>query len=158
MKFADYKKVLSLDMNRVINHVLKYQDVKDYAIYLNQERQLNDGLDAKGQWIETISSNEQGGSYPYSKYTVQLKQDKGQQYDAVNLKDTGDFWQSMNVKVNEDSFEILAEFTKGGDDIRNNFALKYDFLGLMPESLDEFGTWLLQNYLKDYIRESLKLS
>jgi len=36
--------------------------------------------------------------------------------------------------------------------------LKYDFLGLMPESLDEFGTWLLQNYLKDYIRESLKLS
>ena len=157
MKFADYKKTISIDMNNVISHVIGYQDVKDWIIMLNQQ-QLTDGLDAKGQWIETISSNEQGGNYPYSKYTVQIKQDKGQQYDAVNLKDTEDFWESMNVKVNPDSFEVLAEFSKGGDDIRNNFALRYYFLGLMDENKSKFSQWLLQNYLRDYIRELLKLS
>lgn len=158
MKFSDFKKTISIDMNNVINHVMNYQDVKDFVIYLNQQKQLQIGLDAKGQWIETISSIEQNSPYPYSKYTAQLKQDKGQQTDAVNLKDSGAFWNSMEVKVNPDSFEVLAEFSKGGDDIRNNFAAKYDFLGLMDENKSELSQWLLQNYLRDYIRELLKLS
>lgn len=155
--FLDYKKYFEIDIPLVLAKVLNYQDVKDYIIYLNQDKQLSEGLDAKGQSIYTISSEEQGSNYPYSKYTVQLRSDKGLQVDAVDLKDTGAFWNTFDVKVTRDTTEVLADFNKGSDDIRNNFDKKFDFLGLYDENLEIFGQWLLQNYLSEALKDSLKV-
>jgi hypothetical protein len=156
--FLDYKKIFEIDIPSVLEEVLNYQDVKDQIIYLNQDKQLSEGLDAKGQSIYTISSEEQGSTYPYSKYTVQLRSDKGLQVDAVDLKDTGAFWNTFDVKVTKETTEVLADFNKGGDDIRNNFDKKFDFLGLYDENLEIFGQWLLQNYLSERLKEQLQVS
>jgi hypothetical protein len=156
--FLDYKKIFEIDIPSILEEVLNYQDVKDQIIYLNQDKQLSEGLDAKGQSIYTISSEEQGGNYPYSKYTVQLRSDKGLQVDAVDLKDTGAFWNTFDVKVTKETTEALADFNKGGDDIRNNFDKKFDFLGLYDENLEIFGQWLLQNYLSERLKEQLQVS
>lgn len=61
---------------------------------------------------------------PYTPFTVQMKEEKGQPTDRVTLRDTGDFYDSMRVDADKTYFEIVAddwktEQLKGkyGDDI-----------------------------------------
>ena len=44
----------------------------------------------------------------YSPYTILLKDQKGQPTDRVTLKDTGDFYNSIQVDVKTDSYDIIA--------------------------------------------------
>lgn len=150
--FADYKKYFEVDIQSMIVDILKTDESKKILIDYNQNNQLKDGLDAKGQWIYTIASEEQGGNYPYSKFTVKLRGEKGLQVDAVDLKDTGAFWNSFDVKVTNENTEIFADFDKGSSDIRDNFAKRFDFLGLTDENLEGF-TWY---YLFDILAAKLE--
>jgi len=154
----ELRKIFDIDIPKLIEKILNYQDVKDYIIYLNQQKQLSEGLDAKGQKIYTIASEEQNSPYPYSKYTAYLRQEKGLQVKNVDLKDTGAFWDSFEVKVSKENTEVLADFSKGGDDIRDNFELKFDFLGLTEENTKELAEWLLSNYFAESLRMELGLS
>lgn len=140
-KFSDYKKIFQIDFNKLVNQTLQIKEVQKDIIKYNQDEQLQEGIDARGQVIETIASQEQNSGYPYSRYTVKLRGESGLQVDKVDLKDTGEFYNSFDVEVRKDEFEVLADFSKGGSDIRDNFSSDYDFLGLTKNSLENF-TWL----------------
>jgi len=129
--FRDIQKLFEIDIYQLMDSVIENSRVQDEMIELNH-KQLQGGKDALGQTIVTI-----GGS-PYRPMTIRIKRSKGQPFNRVTLKDTGEFYDTFQVKILRDSYEIIADFQKGSDDIRDNFSSQYDFLGLDDESLNEF--------------------
>ncbi len=75
----------AIDMKGLINWAVNRHGA--YAIELNK-RQLKVGQDDQGKIITP----------PYTAMTVSIKKAKGQPYDRVTLKDTGDFQDGMNMR------------------------------------------------------------
>lgn len=129
--FNDIKKLFQFDIVKLMDDVIRNSRVQDEIINFNHE-QLQGGEDALGQTIFTIGGN------PYRPFTVKIKRAKGQPTNRVTLYDTGEFYDTFEVKILKDGYEITANFKKGSDDIRDNFSSQFDFLGLTDESLTEF--------------------
>lgn len=129
--FEDLIKLFDIDIEALMDEVVKESRVQESMIDLNQE-QLQDGIDALGQTIVTI-----GGS-PYRPMTVIIKRAKGQPTNKVTLYDTGEFYDTFKVRFVHGGYEITADFAKGNDSILDNFSSQYDFLGLTDETLAEF--------------------
>lgn len=156
-KFSDYSRVFDVKMNDLINTVMKIKDVQDSLIEINQNEQLQKGIDSKGQRIETLIATKQNNGTPYARYTVKKRTEKGLQVKNVDLKDTGDTYESFDVKVNNDSSEIIANFEKLDGNIMENFDTKYEFLGLTKQNLEGFTTWVFLDYLNLELRKQLGL-
>lgn len=94
-----------------------------FVISLNVDDQLFQGKDANGDEVGP----------PYTAFTVRLKRKKGQPFDRVTTRDTGDFHKSFFLKFGPSHFEIDATDSKKGQLIR-----KYgkDIIGLTDENID----------------------
>lgn len=149
MKFSDFKKHFQPDFNQVIFNTLNNPGIKQQIIDLNQSQLMDEGLDANGKFINTIEGN------PYTEYTKEQKRKKGQPTDHVTLYDTGEFYQSMKVTINGQGAEVLADFSKGGSDIRDNFNSSYDFLGLTDNSKEKLKEWLLLEIFSRELRQAV---
>lgn len=55
---------------------------------------------------------------PYSPITIQYKQEMGQPYDRVTLRDTGEFYQSFYLQIDNEKFAFDAEDWKTRDLLR----------------------------------------
>lgn len=55
---------------------------------------------------------------PYSPVTIQYKQEEGQPYDRVTLRDTGEFHQSFYLQIDNEKFAFDAEDWKTRDLLR----------------------------------------
>lgn len=121
---------VNISIYDMLDEIFSISRVQDEVIRLNHE-QLQSGIDSNDKVINTI-----GGS-PYRPYTVVIKKAKGQPSNVVTLYDTGEFYNSFRVKILNNGYEIIADFTKGEEDIRDNFTSDYDFLGLTEESLTQ---------------------
>jgi len=155
--FSEYIPIFQINMNDVISTIMNNDEVKQSIIDYNQE-QLQSGIDSLGQRIQTIAASEQDTNQVYSLYTIQMRASKGLQTGNVDLKDTGEFYNSMNVKVNENNVEVLADFDKPDGNIMDNFDNKYDFLGLTKENLKGFGIWVVSDFLGLELKKRLKIS
>ena len=73
---------------------------------------------------------------------------RGQPYNRVTLRDTGDFESSFYIRYSGDSFEITASDGKTDDLVR-----KYgkEIFGLNRDNLDE----LIRTYMLPFLREKL---
>jgi hypothetical protein len=154
--FSDFKPVFDINIHDVLQTIFEKQEVQDAIISYNQE-QLSQGLDAKGQRIETIASQEQNSGYPYSRYTVKIRGSEGLQVNNVDLKVTGELWASMEVKVNNTNAEVLADMNKPDGNVMDNFESKYDFWGLIKNNLNGLAVWVLQDYLGIELKKRLKV-
>ena len=85
---------------------------------------------------------------PYSPVTVEEKRLRGQPYNRVTLRDTGDFESSFYIRYMDDGFEITASDWKTDDLVR-----KYgrEIFGLNRENLDD----LARSYILPFLREKL---
>lgn len=154
-KFSDYKEVLKLDYNKLVNETLQDENIQRDMIEYNQKEQLQEGIDSQGKVIETIASKEQNSGYPYSRFTVAKRSQKGLQVNKVDLNFSGTFWSTFEVEVRNDESEIKANFNVHGDDIRDNFSDDYDFLGLTKNSLQNFVEWSFLNLFGRILRQKL---
>jgi hypothetical protein len=154
-KFSDYKQLLKLDYNKLVNETLQDENIQKDMIEFNQKEQLQEGIDAQGKVIETIASKEQNSGYPYSRDTVAKRGSKGLQVNKVDLKDTGAFYGTFEVEVRNDESEIKANYNVHGDDIRDNFSNDYDFLGLIKNSLQNFVEWSFLGLFGRILRRKL---
>lgn len=86
---------------------------------------------------------------PYSPVTVEIKRMKGQPYDRVTLRDTGEFHRSFCVSAGADSFSVSATDGKTAGLVR-----KYgrQIFGLTRENVSE----LLESYLYPDIMDSAR--
>jgi hypothetical protein len=120
---------------------LKNPNLKKVILDLNRIEQLfNYGEDSLGKSLGEYSAKTIEGTPQY-----RGKIEKGQPTDRITLKDTGDFYNSFDIKIIEDGFEIIA-----GENIWYAEDLFYDFgeeiLGLNPDNLEE-----AIQYIRGYI-------
>lgn len=145
--FSDWLKVFEVNIHDVIKDIAEKSEVKQSIIDYNQE-QLSQGIDSLGQRIETIASQEQNSGYPYSKYTVKIRGSEGLQVNNVDLKVTGQLWDSMEVEVANEGMIVNADTNKSGGDVMDNFESRFDFWGLTKKNKKGFAIWVLSDYLK----------
>lgn len=97
-------------------------DDEDAIIKLNQA-QLYQGQRSTGKRITPR----------YSQVTIRYKRQVGQPADRVTLQDKGDFYDSMHVEFDSDSFQIVATDPKTGKLIAKYGA---EILGLSKDSIE----------------------
>lgn len=115
------RRLSGLDINQEVRESIV--DTKDAIKTLNQG-QLFIGKRADDSYI-----------YPdYTELTKAIKEAKGQPFDRVTLEDTGAFYDSIQIDVKSDTFDIDATDSK-----TNKLTKKYGekILGLSKESKSE---------------------
>lgn len=98
-----------------------------FIIDMNAEEQLfEQGINRLGISISDYA--------PYSPYTIQIKEQKGQPTNRVTLRDEGDFESSFFLQVSDKQFEI-----KAGDFKTEELIKKYgrQILGLTYENISQ---------------------
>ncbi len=137
---------LSLEVNRVMQDIFKSDDLLTAIIVdLNTEDQLFRGTDATGKTLSSI-----GGAYSFR--TVEEKRRKGQPFDRVTLKDTGDFYKSFNVDIQPKFIQIVADFFKENQDLRERWG--DNLAGLDDKSREELREELIPR-LTEYVTRQM---
>lgn len=90
---------------------------------------------------------------PYTLTTVRYKKKKHQPYDRVTLYDTGDFYKSLRVEIEEDGFRIVSDDEKA-QDLLDRYGEKV--FRLMNESLMEIVRVYLRPALEKRMKEYVK--
>lgn len=113
--------------------------LEDEIIILNQDDQLAEGIDNKGQSITP----------EYRPFTVEVKKAKGQPYDRVTLYDEGNFYKGFHTEIVNN--KIYVDST---DQKTNKLGEKYgeDIFGLTEKNIDYFN----ETYLKEALINRLK--
>lgn len=88
---------------------------------------------------------------PYQPKTIEIKQIKGQPYDRVTLRDTGDFHASFFIEADDKGFTI-----KASDDKAEHLEKKYgrQIFGLTDTNAQELATEYIQPDLIELIRDT----
>jgi len=109
------------------------------------DAQMFAGITSKGTSIRP---------FPYAKSTINYKKRKGQPTDRITLKDSGDFYDSIEVEARPVDFIISTQITYS-----IFLVAKYaDILGLTAENLQNFVTTytlpIIKKNYNDIIAES----
>lgn len=128
-----------LNHNRLMRDVIDETSVKAQIIDLNQSQMFDKGIDAKG---ETLGD--------YSQVSVTKY---GKRPGHIQLKDTGEFYDSMKVGVEDEKFIITGDTDKGDVDLANVYP---DVLGLTTESKEEILPEIAQRLSEKIKTEILK--
>lgn len=110
-------------------------------VEMNVEQLYDYGMNSLGIRIDTYE--------PYSPYTVRIKQEKGQPYDRVTLRDTGDFHKSFEVVFEPMGFYITATDYKT-QDLVDRYGAR--IFGLTSENKQD----LTIKYVVPVVREEIK--
>jgi hypothetical protein len=117
-------------------------EFRKLIIDLNTIDQLyNQGVDSRG-----VSLGD------YTAYTKSLKQQKGERYDHITLKDTGEFYKSFRIIFTGDALQIIANPIKDDTNLFKEFGI--DIVGLTEDSMSVVITKALQ-LIKPYIKQQL---
>jgi len=117
------KNVNNLDLNDIFLSMWKRNDVQDTIIELNTEgeptSQLYElGIDSLGNTLGKYApSTIQGTS------NFKGKAEKGQRFDHITLKDTGEFYKSFKVIPNSKGFMITANPNKDDSNLFEDFGV-----------------------------------
>lgn len=137
--FAFRDRLMEFDLLEEVRQVII--DTGQNLVNFNQE-QLYEGIRSDSSTIEP----------EYAELTKIIKAAKGQPFDRVTLKDTGDFYDSIKVDVNSDTFELFATdektvklVTKYGDSI----------LGITDSSKRRYINEIFRPRLEDVITAKL---
>lgn len=121
------------------------QDAEAEIVEMNTEDQLfSKGIDSEGIEIMRYA--------PYSELTKEIKEQKGQPYDRVTLRDTGDFHYSFEVEADSDKMVIIATDEKT-EDLLDRYG--EEIIGLTDENLQKFRDETLLPKLMETIKQTL---
>lgn len=135
-RLRKFKDILEEELR---NEIMKHEDVIIEMIIRDQL--YDQGIEGRGISIMSYQ--------PYTARTIKIKQRKGQPYDRVTLKDTGEFYSSLHVEFDNNGFYVTST-----DDKAKYLLAKYGktIFRLTNENFSE----LLRNYIRPSLREKLK--
>lgn len=111
---------------------------KDVLKQMQTDRQMFQGINSEGNSIRPF--------YAGSTIRIKLKKRPPQPVDRVTLKDSLDFYSSINIKANKDDFIISTEISYS-----IYLVAKYSkILGITKENLTEF----IDNYTIEVIKKN----
>jgi len=118
-------------------------DNEDFIVELITEEQLfEQGIRGDEVFIADYA--------PYSPFTVEIKQLKGQPTDRVTLRDEGDYHASFYIKIGSDHFEIKASDSKA-QKLSREFG--EEIMHLTDKNLDE----VIRGFIYPELVENLRL-
>jgi len=135
-RLRKFKDILNDELK---NEIMKHEDV---IIQMVVRDQLYDqGIEGRGISIMSYQ--------PYTARTMQIKQRKGQPYDRVTLRDTGEFYSSLHVEFDDDGFYVTST-----DDKAKYLLARYGktIFRLTNQNFTE----LLRNYIRPELQQKLK--
>jgi hypothetical protein len=144
------EKFESFDIDKSIdNAMLDYE----YDYVLKIQEQLQAGIDGTGKKMKTFGAL----IGVYSPFTEVIKQSKGQPTDKVTLKDTGDFYRSMEIDAAGNDWNVNAEFDKDDGNIADNVDVRF-VLDLTKKNFKKFfaENSYFRNQLQDDARNFIK--
>ena len=106
-----------VDIHPLIQTILQDSEIQKKIIHLNTINQLFEkGEDALGRKLDDL-----GGGY--TPYTIMKKIEKGQPFDRVTLKDTGDYYDSYKISApnGADYIIIITNPLKEGKNIETEW-------------------------------------
>lgn len=150
----DFERLLNnlnkLDLNDVFLAMWRRNDVQDYIIELNTEgedtSQLYElGVDSLGKSLGKYSGATIEGTSNF-----EGKKSKGQRYDHITLKDTGEFYKSFKVTPNKKGFRITANPNKDDSNLFDDFGV--DIVGLTKENVFKLLDFIDPMFSKEFER------
>lgn len=135
-RLRKFKDILNDELK---SEIMKHEDV---IIQMVVRDQLYDqGIEGRGISIMSYQ--------PYTARTIQIKQKKGQPYDRVTLRDTGEFYSSLHVEFDDDGFYVTST-----DDKAKYLLARYGktIFRLTNQNFTE----LLRNYIRPELQQKLK--
>lgn len=155
------KKLTKTQLWNNIAAVFELQFVKEWVGKTITKRLYDFGTDAYGDDLVTDRAAQ---GFVYSVFTIMQKADKGQKTDNVTLNDTGTFYNSFEIDINENLILIKADFIKSEGHIGENFLYSYDSLQSFEQAIaalseTEFETLLqiVTPYIIKNVRNELNL-
>jgi hypothetical protein len=135
----------SLNLEKIVRHVMHKEKIGDYIVELNTKYQLWLGLRSDGMDITP----------PYRPATRRIKQIEGQPYDRVTLKDTGAYYRSFRVTLMPSGdIEVEATDMKALD-LERKYGDKLE--GLTPQNTDKLAE-RLKNGIEKRVEELLQFA
>jgi len=135
-------------LNQIFRKILNSEKSKELYNNLVRQRLYYSGEDSEGNKLQTDIAKSQGKDF-YSKYTEKQKKKKGQKTQPVTLRDSGEFYNSIEISATDKDFLIIAEFEKQNGNMFENFRDSYN-------DFNEFETLILslnKNELKIFETE-----
>lgn len=125
--FKTLDKIINIDQDAIIENILRDPEFQRFIINLNTEGEatsqlFEQGIDALGKSLGK-----------YSGFTEEQKKKDGQRFDHITLKDTGVFYKSFAIKVQNGGFLIVADPVKEDSNLFDDFGK--NILGLTDEHL-----------------------
>lgn len=121
--------ITKLRQDQIIEEVLKDKGFQKFIISLNQNDQLfEQGIDSLGSSLGEYSPATIEGTSNFLG-----KKEKGQRFDHITLLDTGEFYKSFKIKVQNGGFLIEADPRKEDGNLFDDFGK--EILGLTDENL-----------------------
>lgn len=107
------KNAMKLDSDKILKKVFSDSELKTFVLDLNRIDQLYDkGVTADDKYLGNYSAVTIEGTKNFKG-----KEEKGQRYDHITLKDTGDFYDSFRLKTESSDFIIRADTEKPDVDL-----------------------------------------
>lgn len=129
------RKLCALDPKEILGRALSQPEIQSKIIELNQDQLFEQGIQADN----TVTGS-------YSPMTVRMKQAMGQRTDHITLSDTGEFYESMKVEVNEDKAVITGDTEKDDQDLIDRWPKA---LGLTEDSLNDVMPLVIGGMMKE---------
>ena len=126
-------KTQNINLDELFVDVFQESRVQEFVEDLNKD-QLFAGVDSNNVDLEDI-----GGDY--TNKTKAIKRFKGQPVDRVTLRDTGDFYDSIELELEAAAVDFVADFDKEGVDLRDRWG--QNLLGLTEQSKEKLKEFVL---------------
>ena len=137
-----------VSLQDLVNEIINRKEFKELIISLNTEGQLFEkGVDSLNVSLGNYALTTIEGTASFLG-----KKDKGQRFDHITLKDTGEFYESWTVRAEGNSIIIDANPNKDGDNLFTEYG--EDILGLTEDSLQILREKLLEE-LVPLLREKI---
>ena len=127
-------RVIALDSSAILVRIFSEKEANEIVLFLQKSQLFDDGERSDGSIIGYYSDNTR----------VYKKLDKGWRGKSfenfITLYDTGDFYDSMSVKVlNNGDIEISADGKKDNTDLFEKYG--QNIIGLTNESIEELSNY-----------------
>lgn len=130
--------------NIYMQNIISDIDAYVFIVDANAEEQLfKQGVNALGVKIASFA--------PYKLITIEHKKIKGQPYDRVTLRDTGDFERSFKVIIGKDSFRVDATDWKA-EELKKKYG---QIFGLTPQNKSKLAKTIVYPDLLLHLKTDL---